>query len=227
MKKILFVSVITLLLAVSFNAYSADGGWYMSGNIGIVMENDAGIGTWDELELEDLIGEDLPAGTTGSADLTFDMGYMLSAAVGYNFGSLRLEGELDYLMNDFDEIEATVTAPGLGSESVGVGVDGDASNLIFMINGYYDFMEGSALRPYITAGIGYAKVDFDFDDDTVMAYQVGVGMTYQSSDNMAWDIRYRYMATSDIETIDPMDIASSMDIENSTHSLTVGLIFSF
>jgi opacity protein-like surface antigen len=225
MKKILFVSVITLLFAVSFNSYAADG-WYMSGNLGLVSPSDSSLGSFDEAELEAIIEEDLPAGTSGSLEFGYDMGFSVSAAVGYDFGNnYRLEAELAYLTYDIDELSATVTIPGTGSasESMDAGLDG--SNLALMFNGYYDFMEGSALRPYITAGIGYAKVDLDIDDDTVMAYQVGLGLSYEMSETLCWDFRYRHFATSDAEVPGPFD--EIIDVENSSHNVTVGMRYSF
>ena len=210
-----------LLLLFTANTNAAEGGFYMSGNLGYSMVNDSDLGTFTEAELEDIIEEDLPAGSSGSLELSYDPGFTVGAAAGYDFGSVRLEGELSYQQNDFDEITATITIPGEGSGSGGIGVDGDVTNLLILCNGYYDFRKGSALRPYITAGIGYAFIDIEDESDSVFAYQVGLGLSYAMNDNITWDLKYRYLGTSDLE------VAGVGDVEYSAHSLNLGLRFNF
>jgi opacity protein-like surface antigen len=223
MKKIILVSILAMF-AFAMNAYSAEDGWYMSGNVGLSIISDSDMGSYDEEDLEDVTGEDLPAGTTGSAEMSFDKGWMISAAAGYDFGNFRLESELFYVANDLDEISATVNAPSVPSVTVGVPIDGDMTGLTLLFNGYYDFNAEGKVHPYITGGLGYSFVDAtievegeDFsDDDSVFTYQVGAGLLYDMTDNVSLDLRYRYLQMSD-----------PMEIEVSGHQVSAGLMLRF
>jgi opacity protein-like surface antigen len=154
MKKSLIVSMFILLFALSLNAYSAENEWYMSGNLGLSLLNDSDIGSFTEAELEALAGEDFPAGTSASAELEYDLGWILGVTLGYDFGGYRIESELSYQTNDLDKLNVNVTIPGESSANVGVGFDGDTSGLLLLFNGYYDFNKDNSFRPYITGGIG-------------------------------------------------------------------------
>ena len=72
-------------------------------------------------------------------------------------------------------------------------------------------LNNSAFTPYLSAGLGFAKVEVNDlnvpgsglpnsnDDDTVFAYQVGVGVGYAVNEKVTIDAKYRYFATSDHE----------------------------
>jgi len=225
MKKFIFVSFFTLLLVFSSSAYSAEEGWYMRGSIGPALLNDADVTALSEADVEALIGEDLLEGTTYAVDLEFDTGFFINVAPGYDFGDFRLESEFAYQVNNIDKINQSLNIPGVGSESDSSKVNGgDVTNLSLLFNGYYDFLKGSAVRPYITAGIGVARVNAqvegDDDTDSVFAYQVGVGLSYNMSENVALDFGYRYFATSDIDV-------SGLELSNSSHSLLLGARYDF
>lgn len=223
MKKIILVSILAMF-AFTMNAYSAEQGWYMSGNLGLSIISDSDMGSYDEEDLEELTGEDLPAGTTGSAEMSFDKGWMVSAAVGYDFGNFRLESELAYMMNDLDEISATVDAPEAPPVTVGFGIGGDVTNLTVLMNGYYDFNADGKMHPYLTGGLGYSFVDATVeveeaemsDDDSVFTFQVGAGLLFDMTDNLSLDVRYRYLKLSD-----------PLDIDFSGHLVSAGLMFRF
>ena len=174
MKKAILVFVFTLLLAFSFNAYGAEGGWYFGGNIGMVFLDDSSLGVFDEFDLEDIIGEDVPEGSTASIDLEYDMGFLISIAPGYDFGGFRLETELGYEISDLDTLNALLTIPGVDSEAEGLGVSGDATTLSLLLNGYKDFLPDSPFRPFIMAGIGLSNLEAEIEgrseDDTVFAF---------------------------------------------------------
>ena len=76
-----------------------------------------------------------------------------------------------------------------------------------MVNGYLDFENQTALTPYIGAGVGVAKVSandisiggvaLSDEDDTVFAYQLGVGIGYSVTESLIIDLAYKYFATED------------------------------
>jgi opacity protein-like surface antigen len=224
MKKFIFVSFFTLLLVFSSSAYSAEEGWYMRGSIGPALLNDTDV-TVSEAELEALLGGNVPAGSTAAVELEFDTGFFINFAPGYDFGDFRLESEFAYEVNNIGKINETLNAPGVDPVSDSSYVKGgNVTNLSLLFNGYYDFLKGSAVRPYITAGIGVARVNAqiegDDDTDSVFAYQVGVGLSYNMSENVALDFGYRYFATSDLD-------AFGLEFSNSSHSILLGARYNF
>ena len=188
MKKNSVITLVGLLLAFSFNAYSAEDGGYMSVNIGAALTNNSDV---------EALGM--------SYEVGFDRGWIYGAAGGADFGDFRIESELVYQVNDIEDI------------------DGDISSFTLLLNGYYDFMKGYVLRPYITAGIGLAIVEADIgisEDDIVPAYQVGVGISYDICKKAALDLRYRYSATSDPDF-------DGVEAEYSTYSILLGARYYF
>lgn len=224
MKKFIFVSFITLLLVFSSSAYSAEGGWYIRGGIGPAHLNDTDT-TLSEAEIEAQTGGDVPAGTTDAMELEFDESFFINLAPGYDFGNFRLESEFAYQVNNIGKINETLNVPGddpVSTSSYPIG--GDVTNLSLLFNGYYDFLKGSAVQPYITAGIGVARVivqiEGEEDKDSVFAYKVGVGLSYNMSENVALDFGYRYFATSDLD-------AFGLEFPNSSHSILLGARYNF
>jgi opacity protein-like surface antigen len=151
---------------------------------------------------EDFVGE-----------LDFGTGWVLGVALGTTVADdFRVEGELEYRSSDFD-IE------GLEGEDT-------LSTLSLMLNGYYDFQTGSALTPYVGAGIGWARHDIDDADvdDSVFAYQATLGVCWALNDTMALDFAYRYFATADPEFGDGED---AQELEYDSHNLTAGIRYKF
>ena len=66
----------------------------------------------------------------GSGEIDFDPGFNITAALGYDLGLIRVEGEIGYRAVDIDSI--------LGVPAGSI-FSGDFSALTFMGNGYYDF----------------------------------------------------------------------------------------
>jgi opacity protein-like surface antigen len=224
MKKFIFLSLFTLLLAFSSSAYSAEGGWYMGGYIGPNLLNDSELGSLSEADIEDILGEDVPDGTTASLGIEYETGFTINLVGGYDFGNFRLEGEVSYQDSNLEKINVNLTVPGEGTEAASEKLNGDVTTIPVLLNGYYDFLKGNAFRPYITAGVGQARVDAQIqgsnENSTVFAYQIGVGFGYNMSENVALDLRYRYFATSDFEL-------EGYDFENSSHSILFGVRYYF
>jgi opacity protein-like surface antigen len=188
MKKYLLITfVCVLVFFFSAPVYSAEG-LYVSGNIGFAMASDS-----------DITDSTVPGVTVNTE---FDTGLAFGAALGYDFNRFRAEGEISYQKNDIDKI---------GSPGVILDATGDAKALSFLINGYYNFVNSSAFTPYISAGIGFAQVEFNDldisslgfsgsnDEDTVFAYQIGIGVGYAVTEKVTIDVKYRYFGTEDSE----------------------------
>ena len=186
--KMLYRVVFVLLLVPFFPAFAfgADG-IYTGGNIGYGMIEDS------EIDAQVLFSE---------AEL--DTGLNLGAVLGYDFGDLRLEGEVGWQKNDFDKWTESGTT---GSTSE---LSGDMSTLSLLVSGYYDFSIGPNLEPFVGIGLGYAKLDANDlgvtgsanmtdDDDTAFVHQVSVGIAYTISEAITIDAKYRYFGADDPE----------------------------
>ena len=186
-KNLLIIFVILLTLFLAAPVYSAEG-LYVSGYFGFAMASDS-----------DLTDSTVPGVTVNTE---FDTGPALGAALGYDFNKFRVEGEISYQKNDVSQI---------GSQGVLLNNTGKVTAFSFLINGYYDFINKSAFTPYISAGLGFAQVEFNNldisglgfsgsnDEDTVFAYQVGIGLGYAVTEKITIDVRYRYIGTEDSE----------------------------
>lgn len=204
--KTLSIVLLAMALVVGGIASPALAGPYFSVNAGAVWVNDSDL----DIDFLGNIGE-----------LSYDTGYGVNAAFGNAYGSgVRSELEVAYRTNDVDEISIS----GLGSGSV----DGEVSSWGLMVNVYYDFDTGSAVKPFVGAGIGFANVDLELegesDDDNVFAYQVMAGFGFAVSKAVTLDLQYRFFATDDpsykIEGV-------GVDSEYLTHNVMAGLRFNF
>ena len=200
-------------------------------------------------------GAVLPAGTGVGWTTEFDSGLFVSAAYGYRLNEMfRVEAELSYQGADVDthtDVQAGGSALGAadaavlitGSSPLGVTVSdlvadgqGDLTSTGLAINGYYDLpIENSPFALYAGAGVGIAEVKVDYSpsgvaivDDKEMSafFQAMAGGSYAISDTTAFYARYRYRAYKDAET-DSVLIPASLDVENSSHILELGVRYSF
>lgn len=205
----LFIIFSAALLPFFYVPVSAAEGFYVSGNIGLAMANDS-----------ELTDSTVP-GTT--VDTEFDSGLSFGAALGYDFKPFRVEGEISYQQNDIDNI---------GAGDVFFEPTGDAVVLSFLMNGYYDFINSSAFTPYVSAGLGVAQIEFNNlnisalgfsgsnDEDTVFAYQVGVGVGYAITEKVTIDLKYRYFGTADSEY-------DTIEAEFASHNVLFGIRVNF
>ena len=208
------VTICTCLFSLCSPAVvvAADGP-YISGHIGASWLSDA-----------DFDGN-VP-GIRLRSEVDFDTGIHLGAAVGYDFGDFRVEGEFGYQSHEFEEMEdVELNGMPLGDRDA----DGDIDAFIFLVNGFYDIDTKTRLTPYLGGGIGFSVLDIDDlfvagiirgnDDDVVFAYQLAGGMTYEINEHVLADLSYRFVATSE------PDFAGLEDYMS--HNLVVAIRFSF
>jgi len=207
-KEIALLCSMVSLIATS--AYCADGP-YISGNIGLAQMVDSTV--------------DIKDAPFGSSEIDFDNGYLFAGAFGYKFSDARLEGEIGYQKNDYDNIKGA-----FGPD----GISGEASALSFMVNGYYDFFNNSNFSFFLTAGLGFANIDFSDvtytpgtipplnldDSDTVLAWQFGAGVGYAFTEQLTLDFKYRYFDT------DKSDFEMAKT-EFASHNFILGARFNF
>ena len=166
--------LITLILASVFmatSAQAANGKLYFSVNGGLSLTDDM----------------DFPG-----INISFDPGFNVGGAVGYDFGQFRAEGEIRYHSVDIDEINGIPTP-----------ISADLSALTFMANGYFDIeMGNSPVTPYIGGGIGLVTSELDAgafgsEDEEDFGYQFMVGLGFDVNPNTMLTAEYRFFGIAD------------------------------
>jgi OOP family OmpA-OmpF porin len=140
------------------------------------------------------------------------MGFQGGAVVGYDFVGPRVELEVVYRQNQHG---AYYGGRALDNSQNGIG------QIAVMANLLYDFNFGSAIIPYVGAGVGAAFVDSDQAfGSTQFAYQGIIGVGYKFT--VAWRINLdgRYHATTN-----PSVAGTSWKNENL--SVMLGLTYKF
>lgn len=202
-----WLMVICLLVLVGSPVQAEKGPFYFGVQGGVTYVQD--------------LDEDLPN------KVLVDPGLAVSAVAGYTLknidrADIRLEGELAYRYNETDEFQKS-------------DLDGDITSVALMFNAAVDFVNKTAFTPYVLGGVGVANVSFnDFeqggvtlldDDDTVLAYQVGAGCSFNLTEKLDLDLGYRYFSTAKPEVRDEAGEKGKINYQN--HALMLGLRYSF
>jgi len=147
---------------------------------------------------------DFASSLPGAGTVSFDTGYSVDAALGYDFGNgLSLEGQLGYLNADLSDGSYN------GTDLL---AEGTASVTYGMINAWYGFDLGG-ITPFIGGGIGVASLALDSvfaavpdsgidDSEVTWAAQLGAGVSFALTDNVSLAGRYRYVTTGEISLTD-------------------------
>ncbi|KAA0894095.1 outer membrane protein [Oryzomonas rubra] len=198
MKKTL--TTLALLIAVAIPAASQAApmrpGPYVTGFLGVTMPRGTDVTTTDF---------STAPSSSFSERARFDPGVYVGGAGGFDFGFLRLEGEISYKEADIKSI----------TDNTGVNqyrdIDGNLGALAFMGNVFFDMHNDTPVTPYLGGGIGFATLHmsdtyatdgsnnrnlmYPRDDDTVFAYQAGAGLGIALNRRFTLDLGYRYFNT--------------------------------
>ena len=213
MKKFAVSVVICFFLVLPTISFGASG-MYGSFNAGVAKPADG----------------NMTMSSVGSAELEYDTSFTVGGAIGYRLGETgdyRVEGEVAYQNNEVDRIANNSLPYNPGG---GVISSMEFSMLTFLLNGYIDFNYGSAFSWFVTGGLGFARYDGEMtvngvtadEDDTVFAYQLGVGTGYAVTETVTLDCKYRYLRTEDFN-IEGGDV----EVASPSHSITVGIRVAF
>jgi opacity protein-like surface antigen len=147
----------------------------------------------------------------GSADTDTKFGFLAGVAYGMEVADgLAVEGELVASYNGID----------MGVE------DPSMSTLLLMANAKYTVQTDMAWKPYVAAGVGYGKVDYDLNggsiDDYGVAWHVKAGVQHKTEAGKIIEVGYRYTQAPELKATDGFDTIS---IETGTHAVTVGVRF--
>jgi opacity protein-like surface antigen len=163
----------------------------------------------------------------------FDPGIFVGGTAGYDFGIVRLEGELSYKYNEIDTINGR--SPGYYY------LEDEVGTFAFMANMFIDLHNDSPVTPYFGGGIGFATISItndvyddyyyyedETDDDSVFAYQLGGGVEIALNRNLSLDVGYRYFATDTAKfDVNTYYISQTSKIKLESHNVAVGLRFKF
>ncbi|MDR3581630.1 MAG: outer membrane beta-barrel protein [Oryzomonas sp.] len=178
---------------------------------------------------------DFSSNQTFDERVRFDPGVDVGGAGGFDFGYLRLEGELSYKEADIKSI----------ADNTGVNqyrdIDGNLGALAFMANAFFDFHNYTPVTPYMGGGIGFATLHlsntyatdannnrllmYPRDDNTVFAYQAGAGLNIALNRRYSLDLGYRYFNT-DWASFSRYALTTS-SVRFESHNATVGFRIKF
>jgi len=210
MKKIVLILIGFIFVAFPPFCLGATD-WYGNVNAGVTFVSDSDI-AYNEL------------GFSGTEKWEYDAGYTFGLAFGEKMEQMRLEDEVSYGRNEVDSVDGI---------SIPICYSIETRLLNFMFNGYYDFKSGGALIPYITAGVGFSRVEADINlapivddkyDDKVFAYQLGAGVSYAMSGILILDFRYRFLGIANPEF---SYLGGTAEAEIFSHNLTLGIHMAF
>jgi outer membrane protein OmpA-like peptidoglycan-associated protein len=170
-----------------FASPAGPGAWYIGGE-----------GGWTSLENQ--------TGHFGDASLKahYDSGFNIGARAGYEWGPWRFEEEFRYQQNELKSLS-------FGSNTLGIvpgshHADGHATGYAFMTNAIYDFTFGWPITPHVGVGVGAVELRDSFglpgigsiasNTDWEFGYQGIAGIRYNINPALAFDVDYRYLATT-------------------------------
>jgi opacity protein-like surface antigen len=221
MRKLLLATAAAVVIATPAAAKDNSGYVGIEGGVLIPRDNDADL-IVDYSTTQDPAAPVLPV----PLDTTFDnafgvdykLGYDLDLIAGYDFGMLRVEGELGYKRASLDDFEIDDSdiaalnaalnrpsvapdpgAPGLPAlTSTDFDLSGHVTVLSGMVNALLDFGDEAGFGAYAGGGFGRARVKLLGDSDNAWAWQLIAGLRYAISPNIDVGLKYRYFQTGNV-----------------------------
>ena len=229
MKTFLIALVTFLIFSIpSFSAASSGRpGPYFSGLLGASVVNDINASN-----------NDFQYNNSFSEKVKFNPGVYVGGTGGYDFGFVRLEGELSYKDAEIDAITSQTANYSIHN------VDGNIGVFSLMLNVFFDLHNSSRFTPYLGGGIGFATLYISdtygyvtkgnstyyqplywASDDTVFAYQLGGGVDIALNSRFSLDVGYRYFKTDKAHFDSYYATTSIMRFES--HNAMVGFRMKF
>ena len=129
------------------------------------------------------------------ARISSQIGYngLIAAGLAWDVG--RLEFSAGYNDQKFDELHVGGATAAL---------DGNVSMYNLLASVFYDFNKDGKMSPYFGGGIGAARLDIKSadlagNDAFTFAYQLGVGLTLNTSKDFVIDVGYRLLGTNKLD----------------------------
>ena len=175
-----------------FAAPAGPGAWYFGGE-----------GGWTSLDNQ--------SGSIGGFHLktNYNSGFNVGARAGYEWGPWRFEEEFRFGQVGFNNVSINgngnlAVIPCVNASSCPV--HGNRSMYALMTNALYDFNFGWPITPHIGVGVGAVDLvdgwgitgvgTFGNSSDWQFGYQAIAGIRYNINPSLAFDVDYRYLATT-------------------------------
>src|ERR1044072_4728612 len=152
--------------------------------------------------------------------VTHNVGYDVDLIAGYDFGMLRLEGEVAYKRAGVNQLRIDPLIAG-GGPGDAYDASGRARALSGMINLLLDFGNDDGLNGYAGAGVGLASVKYSAatdgpanggppfgavafsDTDSGLGWQAIAGIRYPVSQNIDVGLKYRFFNVPNLKFSGP------------------------
>lgn len=220
-KSIILAVLLTLAIPVVCAATPPRIGPYVSGFIGVSVPQNI-----------DVTSFNFSTATSFADRVEFDPSINIGGTAGFDYGIIRLEGELSYKHGKIATITDQVNGVRFHN------ADGDLGALAMMFNTFFDLHNSSPVTPYVGGGVGFAAMHlsdtfvsefgppiYNEGNDTVFAYQAGAGLEIALNRRLSLDLGYRYFATAKARFGSDSDITTELKYQS--HNAAVGLRVKF
>ncbi|MBB8823103.1 porin family protein [Escherichia coli] len=242
MKKVFAVSVVGAACVFAVNAGAEEGksGFYLTGKAGasVVSLSHQRFLSGNEEETSKYKGGD-------DHDTVFSGGI----AAGYDFYpqfSIPVRTELEFYARGNADTKYNLYKDDWSR--------GDLKNEVsvntLMLNAYYDFRNDSAFTPWVSAGIGYARIhqkttgistwDYGYGSSgreslsrsgsaDNFAWSLGAGIRYDVTPDIALDLSYRYLDAGDssVSYKDEWGDKYKSEVDVKSHDIMLGVTYNF
>ncbi len=240
------------VLAVLAAPVAAAQNWYVSGAGGVSFQFESdNEGEIDDFETPGALV--LDEGDAVLLETQFRPGFSFSFEAGRsNPSGVRFGVEVSFARNEVDElsglflggvgVDPSPAAEVFGADAPDASVgellasgSGEVNTLFVFANAYYDFDFGRRATPYLGLGVGFARVEVDFDAAGVslvqdvgaaVAYQGKAGATYRLTDriDLFSEAAFRF-TPGPISEVEPFP--AEIEVETSQVVLSTGLRWLF
>ncbi len=219
MKRLLITltAIASLMLPTLCEATPPQQGPYMSGFFGISIPNNTDVSRYD-----------YGVGSSFADRVEFAPDINIGGTIGYDYGDVRMEGELSYKHGEI----ATIT------DQIGGGqyhnASGNLGTLAMMFHTFFDLHNSSPVTPYVGGGVGFAAMHlsdtyvaedgapiYEEGDASAFAYQFGTGIEIALKQRLSLDLGYRYFATTKAKFDPNPDISSELKFQS--HNIAIGI----
>ena len=247
-----FLLAAAATMAVASPALARDGAGYFGIEGGILVPRDTNYFVNSTRVQTVPTGGGLLGQTVTTSSNTFGSGFIsdykkgvdLDVIAGYDFGLIRIEGELGYKRARLRDLTASPTlvaaintAPISGATASSFDFGSRLTVMSAMLNGLVDFSIAPDVSIYGGGGVGYARVKTFGDRDNALAWQLIGGISTAISPNVDLGLKYRYFETRKLRfdsggrftgTGGSTSVSTfSNEAKFRSHSALVSLIFNF
>ena len=133
---------------------------------------------------------------SGATRISVEPGFnaMIATGLAWDVGRLEFSGGVLY-----EKLDQVNKAGGLWTDT-----EGELTMYNVMMSVFFDFNKDGMVSPYFGGGVGGARLDLTSpalsgNDAFSFAYQLGAGLTLNTSDDFVIDVGYRMLGTNNLD----------------------------